>query len=260
MPENYLVVLLLRAATATGLALATAVVALAQLALPNRAFWQGQPAVVAQWVSVSAMAAFIVVTEVRTVSVLLRSKAFHAYDLDLRAVLSATLCRVVELTGAPWDELTVCYFRPKGLPWGRRLIRTASVMLGAGGADAPASAGPGEGLVGAAFARRVILAEDWGEFVRTATDQGPTAWEARDPDLRYGLKWGQLRRSANSRGMLASPTFGVDGAPDGCILLSGALKLSDLTTYEMRRMLEDLATALDRIGPPPRGWWSYRER
>jgi hypothetical protein len=260
MTENCSVFLLLRAATAVALAVATAVVALAQLALPNRAFWQGQLAVVAQWVSVSAMAAFILVTEVRTISALIRSKACHAYDLDLRAVLSATLCGVVELTGTPWDELSVCYYRPKGLPWDRRLVRTASVMLGAGGADAPVSVGTGEGLVGAAFTRRMILAEDWGEFVRTATDEGPAEWEARNPDLRYGLKWGQLRRSANSKGMLASPTFRMDGAPDGCILLSGTLKLSDLTTYEMRRILEDLATALDRVGPPPRGWWSYRER
>ena len=71
---------LLRAAMATGLAVATAVVALAQLELPDRAFWQEPPAVAAQWASVSAMAAFIMVTEFRSIRVLVRGNTFHAYD------------------------------------------------------------------------------------------------------------------------------------------------------------------------------------
>jgi len=250
----------LRGAFAVVMAAATAVVALAQLNLPSNGFWQEPVAVGTQWASVSVMAAFILINEFRAVSHLAYVGRIRDYDLDLRATLSAVLCSVAEVTGANWDELTVCYYRQKGFWVWCRLVRAATVMLGAGGSATPPSLRPGEGLVGVAFVREELLAEEWASFVQTATDQGPVAWKRRGEIARYGLKWGQLRSSSRDQGMIASPTFDHDGMATGCILISGPLKLPDLVDPLMRRILDDLATALSHVGSPPRGWWSAHER
>lgn len=249
----------LRVVLSIGLALATAVVALAQLNLPSREFWQITGSVAAQWASVSAMAVFILVNEFRTVSHLARAARIRDYDADLRSVLSAALFCVVDATGAAWDELAVCYYRPKGRWRRRNLVRMASVALGASTSNMPPSLHPEEGVVGEAFQTQEVVAVDWADFMATALDAGREAWDQRSEGARYRLTWGQLRRSAQDLGLLASATFNGDGEPDGCILFSGPLKSSDLTTPEMQRILADLASALEAVGPPPRGWWRAHE-
>jgi hypothetical protein len=81
------------------------------------------------------------------------------------------------------------------------------------------------------------------------------------PRGRYGMNWGQLSSGGTrDQGVLAVPTFDrASGRPTGCVLLSGTLKLDDLQSEGMRHILGDLITALDRLGPPPRGWWSAHE-
>ncbi|MGC4780625.1 hypothetical protein ACLQ3A_03120 [Micromonospora zamorensis] len=234
-------------------AAAGAVVTLAQLNLPSRPFWDEQ--VVAQWLSVSLLAFFICYDAARSVNYALRATRIREYDKDLRAALSAIIASVVESTGAPWDEIAVHYYRRRGILLRRRLFQVAAVQAGADIANATQPIRWGEGVVGVAVDDQVILGEEWRQFVRTATEEGPSAWARRSKRDRYGLTWGQLRRSAQPQGMIASPTFDPDGRPEGCILVSGPLKRVDLEGEAMGRTLDNLATVLDRLGQPPSGWW-----
>jgi hypothetical protein len=198
---------------------------------------------------------------VRSVSHALQSARIREYDNDLRAALSALVAAVVRDTGAPWDEVAVRYYRLRSiLGFGRRrLLLMGAVMAGADVVDAQRSVRPGQGVVGAAFSDQVVIAEEWRQFAQKATKEGPAAWNERPARERYGLSWGQLRRSAQPEGVVASPTFAPDGRPNGCILVSGPLKLSDLTKGDIRQVLDDLATVLDRLGAPPAGWWGTHD-
>ncbi len=245
-------------ARAVMLPAAGAVVTLAQLGLPNAQFWERQTSL--QWASVVALAIFALYEAVRSVNYAVQAAHIREYDNNLRACLSVVISMAVQITGAPWDELSVRYYRTRGTFLWRRLELVAAVCAGANIVDSHRVFSPGVGLVGTAFSEQVILCEEWGEFVRTATEQGPGAWMKRDKSERYGLSWGQLRRSDQPDGVVASPTFALSGRPDGCILLSGPLKLADLTGDEMRRTLDELAAALDQLGSPPMGWWSTHDR
>jgi len=250
-------VIALRLIRTTVLAAAGAAVTLAQLNLPSRRFWDGQ--VPLQWTSVLVLAFFVCYDAVRSVNYAIQGARIRDYDNDLRTALSAAVSAVVLATGATWDEVAVRYYRRRGLLHQRRLVRVTAVMAGADIADAQRSVQPRVGIVGVAFSTEEIIAEQWRKFVSTATKQGPAAWVQRSERDRYGLSWGQLRRSAQPDGVVASPTFAADGRPDGCIVISGPLKLRDLTSNDMRRTLDDLATVLDRLGPPPTGWWGAHE-
>jgi hypothetical protein len=252
-------VIALRVVLAIVLALATAVVALAQLNLPGKELWQTTGAVAVQWASVSTMSIFILVNEFRIVSHLARAARIRDYDADVRSALSAALFCVVDATGAAWDELAVCYYRPRGVWPRRKLVRMAYVTLGASTSNMPPSVGLGKGVPGEAFQCQEIVAVDWADFMATALEAGRQSWERRSEEARYRLTWGELRRAAQDPGLLATATFSGDGKPDGCILLSGPLKSSDLTTPQMQRILADLAAALEAAGPPPRGWWRAHE-
>lgn len=250
-------VITLRLARAAVMAAAGAVVTLAQLDLPTRRFWDGQ--IPLQWGSVLVLAFFICEEAVRSINYAVQASRILEYDNNLRAALSTAVSAVVSSTGAPWDEVAVSYYRFRRSLYRRRLVRVGAVQAGAGIADRHRFVRPGVGLVGTAFATEKILTKEWRDFVRTATELGPRSWEERTEDDRYGLSWGQLRRSAQPEGMMASPTFAFDGQADGCILLGGPLKMQDMTSDDMRRMLDDLATVLDVLGPPPPGWWGAHE-
>jgi hypothetical protein len=250
----------LRVCLAVMLSMATAVVALAQLNLPTREFWQTSLNIGIQWASVAMMAAFILMNEFRAAVHVAQLARIREYDHDLRSALFAALFAVVENTGAPWDEITVCYYRRRGLLRWHRLIRMEAVTMSPFSSNTPSSLRPGEGMAGVAFVSQEIVADDWASFVETATAEGPAAWNKRGDQQRYGLTWGQIRRSTRDHGMIASPTFDSAGDPDGCVVLSGPLKLPDLVGVEMRRVLDDVATTLDRIGSPPAGWWGNHGR
>jgi hypothetical protein len=239
-------------------AAAGAVVTLAQLNLPSSGFWDEQ--VVLQWLSVIAVAFFICYEAVRSVNYAVRAARIREYDNDLRAALSTVITRIVDSTGVAWDEISVRYYRRRGPALRRRMVQVAAVRAGADIAEARHPIRAGEGVVGVAVAEQVIISVQWRQFVRTATSAGPIAWAARSKPDRYGLSWGQLRRSSQPEGVVASPTFDRAGRPDGCILVSGPLKSPDLAGEVMRQTLDELATALDQLGGPPAGWWGARER
>lgn len=251
-------VIVLRLARAVVLALAGSVVTLAQLALPSKRFWDGQVGL--QWASVLVVALFICYDAVRSVGQVLQAARIRSYDNDLRAALCAAISSVVLMTGAPWDEVTVAYYRCRGPFRCRGLIRVGAVKAGADAADVDVRVRSGTGVVGVAFATRQITRESWRHFVDAATAAGPVAWARRPDRDRYGLSWGQLRRSAQPEGVLASPTFAESGRPDGCLLLCGPLSLPELSGEDMRRLLDDLAAVIDRLGPPPTGWWGAHGR
>jgi hypothetical protein len=256
-------VLVVRVLAAVTVALATVVVTTAQLNLPSKEFWQNAVAVRAQWAGVGVLAVFVVVTELRQIGQLAGAARVRTYDLDLWAALSQVLCAVVERTEARWDEVEVSFYRrrPGLLPW-RPLVRVASLRLGAASAHAAPSWPSGVGVVGAAYASGEALMVNWERFRHEAVQEGKTAWDKRETSQRYGMNWGQLvSGGARDRWVLAAPTFhrGSGGAM-GCVLLSGGLKADNMTVEGLRPVLEDLATALDRLGPPPRGWWAFHDR
>jgi hypothetical protein len=252
-------VIVLRGARALLLALSGTVVTLAQLNLPSKDFWDARPEV--QWASVVVLALIIGFDTVREVNYFLRVRQIREYELDLRAVLSAAVSGIVSATGTPWDLVAVRYYRRRGLGSRRRLVTVTAIMAGADVQESHREIREGVGLVGMAFTTQEIMAAEWNEFVRIATIQGKQTWDQRAEPDRYGLSWGQLRSSLRADGMVASPTFSTaNGDPDGCILVSGSLNLTELKSDKTRRVLDDLATVLDRLGPPPPGWWSAHER
>jgi hypothetical protein len=253
-------VVVVRLLRATVLAAAGAVITLAQLNLPSRVFWEKQAGL--QWASVAVVASFILFDAIRSVSYAVTAARIREYHENLRAIVAATIAEVVDATGAPWDEVAVHLYRQRGLGPLRRLRLVIAAQAGVDVDSGQRRIRPGKSPVGVAFFEQVVIVEEWAEFVRIASDQGPAAWSHRTERQRYGLNWGQLRRSAAAApgGVVASPTFDVDGRPDGCIVISGPLKATDLIDDEMRRTLDDVAGSLDRVGPPPRGWWAARER
>jgi hypothetical protein len=245
-----LVLGLIRAAV---MAVAGSVVTLAQLNLPSKKFWEDQ--VILQWISVITLALLILYDAVRTVNYALQIGQIRKYDNNLRAALSSVISSVVRDSGVPWDEVAVRYYRARRMLLRRDLLLIAAIQAGANIEDSSRVVRSGKGIVGMAFSDQEVIALEWRELVRVATDEGREKWEMRSEAARYGLSWGQLRRSEQPEGMLASPTFGVDGQPNGCILLSGPLKLPDMQNDELRLTLDDVATILDLLGAPPRGWW-----
>jgi hypothetical protein len=251
-------VMVLRLTRAAIAAVAGSVVTLAQLNLPSEQFWERIVAM--QWAAVVAAALLLCYDAVRSVNQVARYGRTREYDNNLRAAMSATVAMIVNTFGTPWDELTVQYYRARRFLWWRRLVRVGGIRAGASSEDLQRGVRPSFGLVGAAYSELVIIAEQWQDFVRNATKQGPEAWAGRNARDRYGLSWGQLRRLPRPEGVVASPTFDFKGRPDGCVQVAGPLKLADLTSDAMRQVLDDLATVLDRLGPPPAGWWGTHER
>jgi hypothetical protein len=249
---------ILRLVRAAITAAAGAVVALAQLNLPNKEFWAGLEAV--QWASVIVVALFLLYDAVWSVNQAVRARQMREYDADLRAAISSAVASIVDVFGVRWDEVSVQYYRSRRPLLRSALVRVTGVRAGASLTDAGRSFRPGVGLVGTAFAERVLVAEQWREFFQTATRQGPQAWEQRAHEQRYGLSWGQLRRSGAHDGAVASPTFAENGRPNGCIMISGPMKEPDLVSDQMGQIIDSLATLLDQAGPPPAGWWSAHAR
>ncbi|MFF5181827.1 hypothetical protein ACFY2Q_27710 [Micromonospora sp. NPDC000316] len=245
------VVRLVRAAIT---AAAGAVVTLAQLNLPNKELWARLEAV--QWVSVIVVTLFLLYDAFWAANQAVRARQMREYDADLRAAISSTVTSIVDALGVRWDEVSVQYYRSRRLLLRPTLVRVTGVRAGARLTDAGRSFRPGVGLVGTAFAEQVLIAEQWRDFFQTATRQGPQAWKQRAHQQRYGLSWGQLRRSGGHDGAVASPTFAENGRPNGCIMISGPLKEADLVSDEMGQIIDSLATTLDQVGPPPAGWWS----
>ncbi|GIG93053.1 hypothetical protein [Plantactinospora endophytica] len=248
----------LRLARAAVMAAAGGVVTLAQLSLPSERFWGGQ--VPLQWASVLVLASYICYDAVLSVNYAVQAGRIQDYDNDIRAALSAMISTMVLSTGVSWDEVGVHYYHRRGVLHRRRLVRVGAIQAGAGITDTQRAFRPGFGIAGTAFSGQEIVAKEWRRFVRDATHQGREAWEERSVDDRFGLDWGQLRRSAQPEGIVASPTFAPDGRPNGCILVTGPFKEQDLTSDETRNALDDLATTLDILGPPPPGWWGAHER
>ncbi|GAA3452665.1 hypothetical protein [Dactylosporangium matsuzakiense] len=248
----------LRVARAALLAVATTVVALAQLHLPSERFWEQHH--LAQWISVGLLALFIVGEGVASVAVAVQQDRIHEYDNDIRTTLTVALAEVVDVTDARWDEVAIRYYRRRGFWIWRRLILVAALHAVAAVRDTLHSVRLGAGPAGVAVETEEIVSEQWRDFAQSATRQGRNAWEARPVAERYGLSWGELRRSAKPEGLVAYPTFGENGQVDGCIMLSGTLKASELAGEQVLDILDSAATSLDRAGPPPRGWWMSRGR
>ncbi|MGW6197291.1 hypothetical protein ACWF0M_14205 [Kribbella sp. NPDC055110] len=247
----------LRVARALLLTASTVVVTLAQLNLPS-GFWAGHKEM--QVASVIVLAVVVLVDTSNEVNYLLQAREIQDYDKDLRSVLSAAAGGMVDL-GVPWDEATVRCYRRRSWLFGRRLGLVGGIKAGADVEEPRHLIRSGVGLVGTAFKDQEIVAEEWAEFVRQGKAEGRALWERRASQERFGMTWGHLQhQTSQPDGMVASPTFPASGRPNGCVLLSGPLKRPELESEGIRRILEDLATSLDRIGPPPRGWWRAHER
>ncbi|GAB2572727.1 hypothetical protein [Kribbella endophytica] len=248
--------IVLRIVRALLLALSTAVVTLAQLDLPDN-FWDRHRTTL--WASAAILSLLILINTGHEVTYFVQSRRIREYDKDVRAVLSGAAGRMVTLCGVPWDQVAVRYFRRRSWVRRGRLAPVAAIMAGADVDEPQRHVKAGTGIVGTAFKDQEVVTEEWAALVRQADTEGRKAWEKRPPEHRYGLSWGQLQQTAPHSGMIASPTFAPSGRPNGCILISGELKGPDLESEATRRVLRDLAVALDRLGPPPRGWWSAHE-
>jgi len=207
------------------------------------------------------VAVFVLYDAGREVGVAVQAERIRTFDKNLRAILNAAIAEIVDKTGAPWDELTVHYYHRRGGIGGRRLALVGASRAGATEAESQRYVRLNEGVVGVAFVRGEAVAVSWKDFADNATRQGRDAWQRRTHHDRYGLSWGQLRSSLKPESMIASPVFNSDdGNIRGCILISGAIKRPVLTGRPLRQILDEVATAIDRLGPPPRGWWNSHVR
>jgi hypothetical protein len=245
--------MILRLLRTAATAAAVAVVTLAQLNLPSSDFWQRFVAAV--WTSVGMMILFSVYDAVGQVNYAVRAKRIGEYENDIQAAMSAAVASIVDEFSAPWDEIAVCYYRTRFISRWRKLVRVGAVRAGAILTDGEREFRPGVGPVGLAFNEMVVISVEWQDFVKTATNKGPTAWNSLDLRERYSLTWGQLMRSWRPDAIVTSPTFNLKGKPDGCILIAGPLKPADLQSDKIRTILNDCATVIDKIGPLPKGWW-----
>ncbi|GIE96183.1 hypothetical protein Ari01nite_36480 [Paractinoplanes rishiriensis] len=249
---------ILRLVRAVITAAAGAVVMLAQLNLPSKEFWAAQELV--QWVSVALVAFSVFYDAAVAVTNAIHDAEVRKYEDGLRQAMSATIGRIVEDFDAPWDKVAVYYYLARRVSYFRHLARVDGVRAGIAAAEMEHRFRLGVGIVGVAFLERDIVALEWRDFARAANIKGPQAWERRPARQRYGLTWGQLRRSPPEDGMVASPTYGPDGKPVGCILVCSPLKRATLGSDAMRQILDQCAATLDRLGPPPKGWWRRHER
>ncbi|WP_191296782.1 hypothetical protein [Lentzea cavernae] len=239
-------------------ALAGSVVTLAQLNLPSRSLWESH--VVLQYVSVIVIAMFVCYDAVRSFDQAIQNSKIRAYDRRLRAALSATVASIVDEFGTPWDEIAVYHYQVTSFwPW-RRLSKVDGVRAGASTANVQPYYKIGKGLAGTAVSEQVLLAEEWRDFVQRAIPLKPDGWIQLDERKRYGLSWGELMGSERPLGMVANPVFGPQGAPSGCLVVTGPMKLNELSGNEMRQILSDAATEIQLMGPAPRGWWSFNAR
>ena len=239
-------------------AAAGAAIALAQLNLPNKDFWAAN--IFLQWLSVIVVALVLFNDAAASASSAIQAARVREYENGLRTTMSATIAAIVKTFNVPWDEISVYYYRARHFSRLRRITRVGGVRAGTSVADMQISFRPSVGIAGTAFSEEVIIALEWRDFARAATIRGPQEWRRRMPRARYGLTWGQLRRFPAEEGIIASPTFNANGKPDGCILVCSPLKLSALSSDAMRQILDNCAAALDRLGPPPNGWWRHHER
>lgn len=238
------------------LAASGGVVTLAQLNLPA-GLWVRHQGVL--WVSAAVLAAIVLADASGEANYLLKARQIREYDRNLRSILSSGLGRAMTVCGADWDQLEVRYYRKRGL-LARRLGLVAAIKAGADLRDAHRVVKSGVGLAGTAFKTQEVVAQAWADYVHEATEAGRAAWEQRPESERFGMMWGELQYSPRHEGVIANPIFSSSGAPVGCILLSGALKLSDLRSEGIERILEGMATSLDLLGEPPRGWWRAHGR
>jgi hypothetical protein len=244
---------ILRLLRTTAMAGAVAVVTLAQLNLPSSAFWQRF--VTGLWISVGLMILLSIYDGVWQINYVLQARLVHEYENNVQAAMSAAVASIVDEFGAPWDEIAVCYYRKRFFSRWRKLVRVGGVLAGASLTDREREFRHGVGPVGVAFDEKMVVSVEWQDFVKAATNQGPKSWNNRVRADRYGFEWGQLMRSWRPDAIIASPTFNLKGRPDGCILIAGPLKRTDLDSDEIRSILNDFATVIDKIGPPPKGWW-----
>ncbi|MGX6603396.1 hypothetical protein ACWKSP_14830 [Micromonosporaceae bacterium Da 78-11] len=97
------------------------------------------------------------------------------FDNDLRATLSVAVARVVTSTGAPWDEVSVRYYRRRGFRYWRRLALVTAIKAGGAVVDARTSLRPGQGVVGTAFDTEVVQAVLEGHSMLNTLDELATA-------------------------------------------------------------------------------------
>lgn len=236
------------------MALAAGAVTLAQLNLPDEAFWDAH--IPELWISAGVLVLFTAVDAVWAFSAWAQAGKIRDYDRKVRGTVNWVLVQVIEATGAPWQEVEAHYYRVRGFGWWRRLRPIVASRAGVEIVK-PATHRPGSGLVGYAYSTRSFLTIRWQEFVELALDEGPEKWETRPAAQRYGLAFGQLQRTRPGELAIASPTCRPDGKPDGCLLISGNLKVEDdQTRRKVRETLGSFSGAMDDIGRPPAGWWS----
>lgn len=252
--------------------LAVAAITLAQLNLPEKAFWDRQQSIL--YICVAIIAAAAIYDSVRSIGEALHLGAIREYERNLRASLSAAVKKLVDDLGAPWDEIGIYRFELRGplkirnVPFQRwkRLWRVEGVRAGASIKDNHRSYRLNAGIAGVATYEQVVVAERWNDFVQvmhTPTPlwaATPAAWDAKPHRERYGLSWGELMASERYDGVVAMPTFNEKGNVDGCVLMSAPLLQVQLVSAPVRDALAELATSIGLIGSAPRGWWSYNER
>lgn len=238
-------------------ACAATAVTLAQLNLPAKSFWDARSILL--YLSVTVLAITVVHDATIAVTHAVQANQIKSYGGNLNAAFAATVTSVVTEFGTPWDEIAVSFYRSKLLGRWRKLIRVSGVRAGA----RPISLNPyiraRSGIVGHTFTEQTIIAAEWKDFVESAVSHGKQAWDRLDSSARYGLSWGELMRAERPDGIVALPIFDERGRPVGCATITGPLKLVDMTSLNMKRILNDLAAAMYLIGPTPSGWWSFND-
>jgi hypothetical protein len=240
-----------------GLALAVVAVVLtaAQLNLPSDQFWEKSKFVLYFGLGILILGALIDCWQkIREPD---SQKNAAGYDADVRAVLSGGIKWLSEQTSAPWDEISIEFFVPRGRYWWCRLHRVGMLRLGA--RVRPQSTWKvGCGIVGRAFALDENLMEDWVNYYAAASDDGQEKWKLKSEAERYGLEWRELIATHGDRRVAAIPVIGSDSRRVGCLFVEGPMEFTEMIKPSVKDTLVNLRNALAVVGAPSREWWQYR--
>jgi hypothetical protein len=227
-------------------------VTLAQVNLPNAAYWEAHGTLL--YIAVILLMVTVVHELFSFVSYFRHLGKIRNFDRNIRAILSATISQIEKATGAQWQSIGVSSYCIRGAPWRQALLLVEDLRLGGGVTRQFPRWRPDKGLIGRSYVDEDVVCEDWQKFFKESMALGRDAWLGRTEKERYGLTWGELMRTGQLVWIAACPVYSEAGKAIGVVAVDAPM---DLSVAAVEPVLREVGAALGDVGKPPGSWWSY---
>lgn len=229
---------------ALAVAAATTVTLCDQMGLPSSTFWAERHRLV--YASIGILALLALEETVRRIRQVRHAEHAYERERNMRAAMAAAMRLTVEQLSVPWDELGVHAFYLRRGPF-VRLRHVGGLRLGLKPSMVDPWWRPGKGVVGAAATAKDTVCENWEEFYRQGLAAGPEGWSKRPIRQRYGLSWGELKLTADYKGIVAAPIFRAtrSGRLVGTVVIDGPLSRDQMKNRDMDEILRTLAIGVE---------------